>query len=444
MMTIRCTHCGTTNRAGSNFCNHCGAELRPGEGETFSASQPPAAPVQGSEVDEHGAGREPSLDPLTASQPWLRPEHVSGEETPLAEEHPVGAKRLAGPVQGLLEPLRVLSDASEEDLLAAALPAVSPAPPLSADRVRRLRSLMAEEPILIDEATPYLRRHSPWLQMPWLFLFVGLLIGLPVFLLVPDPPPGEVHTWPGVEEAHTVVQSLSPSDLVLLLWAYDPSTSGEMDRVALPIVVDLLRRQTQLLVVSQLPNGPATARRLVAQAVAATGEGAGLGLAAVDEQLRVASFLPGGVGALPLLGVNLAEGVYSRPGENATALAQVTAQTPALAVVIAAYAEDVQEWLEQVQPLNGAPVVAFSSAGADPLVRPYLASGQLAGLVSGFDGAQAYIDLQQRDGVVYTTAEETRVRRHRIFQNWGHIALLIAIVLGNLAALLGKRGDDKQ
>jgi hypothetical protein len=161
-----------------------------------------------------------------------------------------------------------------------------------------------------------------------------------------------------------------------------------------------------------------------------------------DQQFHTAGFLPGGTGGLPLLGIDLAEGVSVPPAEEGAAMTSVIAQPPVLVVVIAAHAENVQEWLEQVQPLNGAPVVAFTSAGVDPLVRPYLATGQLAGLVSGFDGAQAYYDLQQRNGVVFLTAEETRLRRQRIFQNWGHVAFLITIVLGNLVALLGKWGND--
>ena len=28
MSTIRCPHCGTANRVGSNFCNRCGVDLR--------------------------------------------------------------------------------------------------------------------------------------------------------------------------------------------------------------------------------------------------------------------------------------------------------------------------------------------------------------------------------------------------------------------------------
>ena len=31
MSVVRCPHCGTANRAGSNFCNSCGTELRAAE-----------------------------------------------------------------------------------------------------------------------------------------------------------------------------------------------------------------------------------------------------------------------------------------------------------------------------------------------------------------------------------------------------------------------------
>ena len=95
----------------------------------------------------------------------------------------------------------------------------------------------------------------------------------------------------------------------------------------------------------------------------------------------------------------------------------------------------VQEWLEQAQPLNELPVVAFTSAAADAPLRPYLESGQLRGLVSGFDGAWAY---QQLSSTPLTAQNEARLSRQLPRQTWGHIAILVTILLGNLAALLGR------
>ncbi|KKK47040.1 hypothetical protein LCGC14_3159210, partial [marine sediment metagenome] len=112
---------------------------------------------------------------------------------------------------------------------------------------------------------------------------------------------------------------------------------------------------------------------------------------------------------------------------------------PDLSIVFAAQADDVQHWLEQVQPLNQAPVVAVVAAGADPVVRPYLDSGQLAGLVSGFDGAYNYqrlLDEQAgRDDTGWLDMQ-------LVLQDWGQFVFFLAIVLGNFAAVLsrGQRG----
>lgn len=102
-------------------------------------------------------------------------------------------------------------------------------------------------------------------------------------------------------------------------------------------------------------------------------------------------------------------------------------------------AEDVQYWLEQVAPVNQAPVVAVTAAAADPMLRPYLDSGQLAGLVSGFDGGYHYAELMAdapEPGYVQA------MRQQVAGQNYGILAILAIIALGNLAALLfGRRHD---
>jgi hypothetical protein len=108
---------------------------------------------------------------------------------------------------------------------------------------------------------------------------------------------------------------------------------------------------------------------------------------------------------------------------------------PVLVIAAAAQAEDVQHWLEQVQPLDRTAVIAVTAAGADPILRPYRDSSQLSGLVSGFDGAYAYRQLLDP----FVPAENTPILlRQIVLQNWGHFALLTAIALGNLAALLSR------
>ena len=271
---------------------------------------------------------------------------------------------------------------------------------------------MAEEPILAS-STPVRPPRDPSLWLPWVFWVIGLAVAVPVLLGLTRPA-GEPRTWPGVAEAAAAIDSLPPQATVQVLWAYDPATAGELDLVAAPVLRQLLARGVQLDIVSLLPAGPATARRLVTrlQEEQRTQDLYRSALPPVNPR-----FLPGGATVLPLLGL----------------------QTADLAVVFAARAEDVQQWLEFVAPANRVPVVAVTAAGADPPLRPYWESGQLAGLVSGFDGAYA---LTRLDTELPTRVAEVRLRTQIVGENFALVALLGVILAGNLAALLSGRRRD--
>jgi hypothetical protein len=129
-------------------------------------------------------------------------------------------------------------------------------------------------------------------------------------------------------------------------------------------------------------------------------------------------FLPGGAAVLPLL----------------------AAQPADLAVLLAAQAEDVQHWLEQVTPRNQVPVLAVTAAGADLPLRPYLESGQLVGLVSGFDGAYQYNELL---GQPSAAADVPLLRRQIVGQSYGAITLLAIVLLGNFVAWLAGRPRER-
>ena len=435
MSPILCPHCGTANRAGSNFCNRCGANLR-GEGELPPAPAAPPAPQ--AEAAPEGSPSSPAApqEPQTsADQPWLQqgfagPDDAPGEgqaadeqedvDAGVAEEAdiPVAAGRLVSGIQGLIEPIRVATVPGEGD----GEPAPASAATLDADRLRRVRLLMAEEPLLAagsmsgrtglegDVTRSPAHPLTPSLWLPWVFLLIGLVVAIPVFWQLTRPT-GAPRQWPGVQEVFTAVAGLGPQTTVQILWAYDPATAGELDLVAAPLVRHLFDRGAQLQIVSLLPNGPATARRLLA---VVHDERAQLRRGAGEAAVPPPRFLPGGVLALPSLGQQRAD----------------------LAIIFAAEAEDVQAWLEQVAPRNGVRVIAATGAGADPLLRPYLASGQLAGLVSGYDGAAAYTALLDE---LPARTRERGLELQVVGQNLATIAFLFLIVAGNLALLVGGR-----
>lgn len=398
---MRCPHCGKEIAVDAQHCPHCGAVLS----AAADSQSPPRAP-------------EPPAPPV--AQPWLQADFVGEDDVPFEPEEddlrpptldelaaadvPTAAGRLVSGVQGLLEPIRTTATVSEAEMVAAAL--VTP-PVQDSSQMRVVRLFMAEEQALAAAVTRLPRRDTS-LWLPWVFMVLLAAVGTAFFMQWARPG-GAPREWPGVNAAFDAINRLPPQAAVTVFWAYDPATAGELDLVAAPIIQHLLVRGAQIEVVSLLPNGPATARRLVT-AVNAAKDPAEVEVALLPSVNY--RFLPGGAPVLPML-----------------------AQQPAaLAVVLAAQASDVQTWLELVAPVQRAAVVAGVGAGADPILRPYLDSGQLAGLVSGFDGAYSY---GQRARVSQPVAAQQRSQI--VGQNVAGLALIGLLLVGNVVALLGGR-----
>ena len=464
METIYCPECNTANRSGSNFCNRCGASL---ELElldpmliNFTDSDVADSDVAGSDVaDEETTDSDPLEFFDLDNQPWLRSVEIDEEDTddmpPSVDEllsqelidvegdqeddfllqDPAATPRLIMGIQGLLEPLNIARDIEIETIREPRVStALGTAPPLPLDpeHARQLRQLMSSEPMLADTPRQMKTPTRSSLRIPWLFALLGAVILLIILLRLPGPV-GTPQEWPGVSAAYEAVDALPAGSNTLVYWAYDPSTAGEMDWIALPVIQHLLQKQSQLMIISPLPGGPATARRLMREALAGLVDVAQI---EIDDKRPLwinGGYLPNSSATLPLLGQNLQAIPRSFP-MNEEGVPATSIGTMDLAVVIAAQAEDVQLWLEQVAPRNRVPVLAFVGAGADPVLRPYWDSQQVSGLVSGFDGAHAY---QAKLDTPLTKRTEEKLEQHVIAQNWGHFILLLAIVLGNLAALMG-------
>lgn len=410
MATTLCPHCGASNSIGATFCNRCGANLRAPDIDANRVHDAPPSPDDTpSSISSSGAHPQG----VEGEQPWLDPDFLGADDVPFEPEEesdtlgditsPTPAPRLVSGVQGLLEPLRIAVLPEEPT---SPVPPISGEPLFNATQMRQVRQWMTEDVFVGIEMQPAASSTNR-LWLPWIFLLMGMGILLPL-LWSPPPSLGEPIRWEGVESAFQAIDALPPGARVQVLWAYDPATAGEMELLAVPVLRHLQQRQATLDVVSLLPNGPATARRLFASLT----ETRSPELLEIPAQATSdVRFLPGGAVALPSLG-----SVRSR-----------------LAVVLAAQAEDVQHWLEQVAPLNGAAVVAVTAAGADPPLRPYLQSGQLVGLVSGFDGAYHYAQLL---GEPLTLAELNRTRFQFTVQQYGALTIGLIIVLGNFALLL--------
>jgi hypothetical protein len=434
-----CPHCGAPNPAAANFCNRCGAALA---GEMEPPPADPAAPLAPSDFaadDEEkgaisGTRAEEPVSPARGSVveqvdesdiDRLLESEDAGDATSVATDpFPPNMEmvlfpdeQLLGGRQSYLESVAIAGDAPGPT-------AANPRPPARSatadnEHWRTLRSLLREEPILataVFAGPAHPNYRSLWIT---LLLFVAALV--PFFLGDRLADIGAPRMGPGLASAYNAIANLQVDDEVIVYWQADPATTGELNVVALPVISHLLERGARSIVISGLPAGIGAARRLYNEATL------GMDNSVMESVLQgwvgIGLFLSGGTAALPLV---------ARDPARLLTFAPTSAPIPQLTIIVAPQADDVQRWLEIVQPVNRLPVVAVTAAAAEPVLQPYLESGQLAGLVSGFDGGALYQALRTEP----LSAEAQRKQMLAVgVQNSGAVALLFLLAAANMARL---------
>jgi hypothetical protein len=163
---------------------------------------------------------------------------------------------------------------------------------------------------------------------------------------------------------------------VLVVFDYDASQSGEMNQVAGVVLQSLAARQAQIQVASLNPQGLSFAQEVWS---------------------RVA---PAGAAPLQEVGVSPAQ---------ANGVQNLLARAGAVNMVIdlAASADTVRWWAEQLAANHSSiPLVAGVSLGAEQVVMPYVQSGQVKGLISGYPGALTYA---KATGLLNTYSPEAKL-----------------------------------
>jgi hypothetical protein len=189
-------------------------------------------------------------------------------------------------------------------------------------------------------------------------------------------------------ELQTAIQALDtvPEDAaVLAVIDYDPSTVGEMEVVASPVVDHMiLLRHPRFAFVSTSPTGAALAERLMSGPLAEHGYQYGV-------QYMNLGYLPGGLAGIRAFAQN------PRAAAPLSASLTLAWDNPplqdiqsfsnfALILLITDNAESGRAWIEQAGLLRGnTPLVVAASAQAGPMLLPYFQSGQVAGLVNGLN-----------------------------------------------------------
>ena len=275
---------------------------------------------------------------------------------------------------------------------------------LQVDETQQAQAALLEK-LLNSESTPQaVLRHPEALiirPLRWaiaaillITILLGALLqdmaGSPVF---PSPAmpaePSEVGAF------MKAIGNLPENATVLVVVDYQPGFAGEMEAAAGPVIGQLMSKNARLAFISTLPMGSYMAERLLQKFMEKYPY-------ILGNQYVNLGYLPGGAGGIQVFaempGTTVGRDLFlGNLWEKAAALKAVTVDNVtklsnfSAVIVLTDNPDTGRLWIEQAQPsLGSQPMLMVVSAQAEPMIRPYVVSGQLKGLVAGLEGGTLY------------------------------------------------------
>jgi hypothetical protein len=259
------------------------------------------------------------------------------------------------------------------------------------------------EPIPMKSASVMMsQRVLRWAITMLVFLFVGgiLFAGTQVFVLPSRVPSDQT------EMAISAADKIPAGAPVLAVFDYEPSLSGEMQAVAQPFLNRLLLlKHPRLTILSTSATGPALAESLVSGPLSDRNYRRGT-------QYADLGYLPGGLAGVKDFVQNpIATMPLDADGSQVWQTAPLKGVTHfsdfASIIILTDSVEAGRAWIEQTsgpiptRPLRGsASMIIVSSSQAGPMLMPYVASGQVNGLINGLNDSSKTEQANGQAGLV--------------------------------------------
>jgi hypothetical protein len=187
---------------------------------------------------------------------------------------------------------------------------------------------------------------------------------------------------PGVVSMHKAIAALPENAPFLLITDYEPAFSGELKAASTGVLDSLMNKGMNFSILSTVPSGPALAHDLISSVRSGS-------FAYQPEKIAYLGYLPGGTTGLqdfirsPREAMPLME--TGRYAWTYPAIQSVNSiQDFAGILVITENTETGRAWIEQLYgAMKDKPLLMVVSAQSAPLMRSYLDSDQLSGLIGG-------------------------------------------------------------
>lgn len=289
----------------------------------------------------------------------LRPQEELRASEPPDDAEPVAEGPLAG-LRGAVPVMPVVAEARSAEY--AGMPEASTEQQEQADLLRQLVRQEGEQEARVVAGAALRARPSPWLRLVLMvLLFAAVLTGLFLPELV------DVETVPVVPVAPAIeVLEAASGRPVLVVFDYSPAYAGILNDQASVLLHALAAQGSPVVYASQ------------------SAAGLGLGKAAVEAvdglQAERLGYIAGETVGLRRLARCLGAEL---PGAAACEAYPPGTGDAAAILLLTGERDSLVDWIEQVETVGEAPLVAGVTEALVPVAAPYYATGQLDGIFAG-------------------------------------------------------------
>jgi hypothetical protein len=328
----------------------------------------------------------------------LRPEPSAAGEA--GEKRPLEPVETEGPLANLRG---VLPDGAALDMPADYQSPPPPAIPDSVVAQAQLWQQLLEQPRSVQRPVAQHHTRSGKGQAAMRLIVAAVLLAVTILGLWGSALPlSQALSRPHIEQLSRAIDALQPGDTVIVAVEYGPAEAGEMGILARAVMQHLADRETEVILVSTLPEGAGLIQGLLAPLALANRLPA-----------RQTAYLPG----------------------SSTGVAQFLSE-PAEAgmlIVLAGRAERLRWWIEQNNATQALPTVLAINAATAPVAAPYLEASPVTGWIAGLPDVAAYQQFRGLSSSILSSQLDALMLAH-----WAALALLLFGLFYYLA--LGKKG----
>jgi len=278
------------------------------------------------------------------------------------------------------------------------------------------------------------------LDRRWIFLIMALANVVPLYLPIGIP----IKPRPMTKAAFNAVEELHAGDVVLVSMDLDPASTAELEPYYRAVILQLKRKNVHLVFTTLWYQAPPLVERWLREtvdvAIAPPGTPGYDGLPdrpyVRNTDYVYLGFREGKQNVMLGMGADLKH-VFDGKSDDGMPLDSIPWMKPIrglgdfkLMVLVSAGSPGAKEYVQFVQNRYALRMVAVTTAVSTTDLAPYYQSGQLLGIIAGLAGAAEYEVLVGKPSIGVEGADVL---------NAGHLVVIIAILLGNIAYFAGKR-----